>query len=121
MDDIIRRLRRVDEDNVTEEDYEEIGLRVSEYHQDVFQQASDEEAMELMDRTDRVEDALLAAAYDGESISISECIRVLRGHREPGEANLPEPSLEAFEDSLEDMDEEFEEAVNELFRIIDGR
>lgn len=121
MDEIIRRLREVDEEAVTEEDYEEIGLLVSKFHQDAVREESEEKFLELMDRTDRVENALLAAAHDGEEIDISECILVLRGHKEPGEANLPEPSMEAFDESLDDMDDEFEELIGELFRVIDGR
>lgn len=124
MDEIIRRLREIDEDNVTKEDYREVGDLVSEYHVEIAQEYEIDEWDEQLNRTDRVEDALLAAAYDdADGFDVSQCILVLRGHEAPEEADLPVPSMEAFHEAIEDdpVDDEVEEIIDEIFRVIDDR
>lgn len=123
MDQIIERLRRIDEGDVSKEDYQEIADLVSEYHLDEAPLADDEEYARIMTKTDAVEDALLAAAYEDKSIDVSQCILVLRGHKNPQDADLPKASLEAYDEAMEDdeISEEVEELIGELFDVIDDR
>lgn len=115
MDEIIRYLRRMDErERVTSEDYEKVGNLISEKHLEAHEELNAAEFAEMVEATDRVENAILAAVYDDAELDVGQCILVLRGHKQPDEAELPEPSMEAFNEAMSGVDDGFERLLVNL-------
>jgi hypothetical protein len=122
IDEIIAAVKQAtEEEPVTLDDYDLVADAVSVYLIENIEEWSNEELKAVTDRTDVVEDAMLAAAVDDEEVDVSQCILVLRGHKEPEEADLPVASMEAYHEAGARYDDEVQETIDELFRIIDGR
>lgn len=119
-DDIIEAVKAAAKhDEVTFEEYDNVCNTASRYLIDHAPGWPPDKYDTEMDRIHTVEDAFLAAAHEGKGVDVSKCILVIRGHKDPDEAELPKPKVEAYNEAIQRHDDDVNEIIDEIMKTVD--